>query len=264
MIHSNGRNRNGRDHFSVFDGLANKLSKKSQQTSLRNDIPDQAFSEHAPEMKNEIKDARLKRFANDSALRKNQLKNRDWVKGPEAQIVRADNSEMVGRGAKIISQAGAKDVKNDISSTKVLGGLHQPSIWNPDVIKEQVQAPSNDEKTAVEKQNIASLRNGIKQERLNDMVKAVQHTDTRKACGVQQTGEFRGSGSYQPPKQGMSIFDFAGNFERVPNQTEGEKVAELSRKPKPRDNSWRGVQNQRARTSSSLDKLFDSLMQERK
>lgn len=265
MIHSVGKNRNGNGQFSIFDNLAQKGQKKAAQTALKTDIPDEDFSKHTPEIKSEVVDARLKRFANDPSLRKNQSKNRDWVKKAEEQIVRPDNNEMVGRGSssKILSQSGSKGVTNNVSSKKVLGGAHQPSIWNPNVIEESSQKQSNDEKTATEKQNIARLRNGIRKESLDEMAKAISQTDTRKACGVRQTGEFRGSNSYQAPKRGMSIFDFANNFERVPAKTEGEKLAEQVRKPKAKDTSWRGVEAQRSRRSSSLNRLFDSLMQER-
>ena len=133
------------------------------------------------------------------------------------------------------------------------------SIWDSEVIDRQKEAQDSKERIQAEKQQIQKLRDDIKQERLDKMVEAIQGTDTRKASTVTRMAD-AGSDTYKAPQNGISIFD-KGDFERIAEKTEGEKIRDRARAPKEKDESWkeiRGAQSTSKVTSALFDQIFKS------
>ena len=93
--------------------------------------------------------------------------------------------------------------------------------------------------------------------RLNETVEAIENkADTRKVSGVTNIGDMK-EVSYKSPTNSISIFD-TGDFQRIPEKTDGEKVSERARQEKAKDDSWINIS--KAKTSKDLvNILFEKL-----
>jgi hypothetical protein len=165
-----------------------------------------------------------------------------------------DNSNMITRGGKVMS-ARTGVISDTGGPSKQLHSTTSNSIWDPNTIDTLKESKDNREKTEDEVAEIKRLRKGMEKGRIDEMVESIKQTDTRKTSSVAGMTSYRGS-SYQKPRNNMSIFD-SGDFERVPEQTGGEKISERARKPKEKDATWQKTNTTKS-LNKSLDKLFNS------
>ncbi len=163
-----------------------------------------------------------------------------------------DNKSMVSRGHKVLSATSAK-VTDIGGPKKQIGSETSNSIWDSGNLEKLKNSVDNKEKTAKEREDINKLRKGMKQERLDEMVANLQDTDTRKTSTVNSMAPHAGS-RYKTPKNAISIFD-KGEFERVPEKTDGEKAAEQARKPRKKDNIRKNEQ-QSFSNKDMINKIF--------
>jgi len=171
-------------------------------------------------------------------------------KTPRIEDVRNDHS---------ILSAGIGHIKDTGGPKQQLGTQTNNSIWDSEILERLAGTPSNKEKTLETKENINRLRNSLKQGRIDEMVKSLQSTDTRKDAGVRNIGEYTERGAkYQMPTRHMSIFDSDTDFGRVPQKTAGEGVTEEVNKPKEKDDSWKDVKGTK-KVNNALDNFFDHL-----
>lgn len=170
----------------------------------------------------------------------------------------ANNSKAMNTiGDKSILSAGRGTITDDGGAKNQIKFQSSNSIWDSGKLTEMIGTPDNKEKTISEKQDISQKQAEIRQDRVNDMVENLQNTDNRKANGVSSIGEYSG-GSYHKQSNSMSIFDNSLDFERVPEKTAGEKVAEKARQPKEKDENWKkDCKNVSSR--SLFNRMFDNL-----
>ena len=91
------------------------------------------------------------------------------------------------------------------------------------------------------------------------MVEALKSTDLTKGNSVFSCGNLSG-GSYKNEKGSMSIFDNV-DFQRLPDKTEGEKLAEENAKKRSfKDDSWRN-NSKSSSYGESFSKFFDNLVE---
>lgn len=167
-----------------------------------------------------------------------------------------DNSKVIEsvRSAKSILSAGGGSIKDDGGPRKYIGSETQNSIWDTGVVEKLCSIKTNKEKTIEEKEHIQRVRNSIKQEELDNMVDALQETDTRKESSVKElNGSF--SNNYNVPKNSLSIFN-SKIFDEMPEKTDGEKMVEKNKIPKEKD--W---ENKIGTTKPNdyVNKLFEAL-----
>ena len=182
----------------------------------------------------------------------------------EQKSKKIDNSDVINtRGDKGILSAGraASGGVTDIGgSTKYMGAETKNSIWDSEKIDKLIGSKDNGEKIREEREGLERVRNGLKQESLDNLAEALSETETRKDATVTSVGEFSGS-SFKAPKNNLSIFD-TNVFEDMPEKTEGEIVAENARKEKEKDDSWKDHRGTR-KMSGLVDSLFENLNQDK-
>jgi len=171
---------------------------------------------------------------------------------PIEKVKHLDSKDMTTRGSKVMSAASG-NITDMGGPRKQMGSQTNNSIWNPNTIDDLKEIPDSKERVIAEKAEDERLKKGMKKERLDEMVKALEITDQRKTSTVAGMATYQGS-NYNTPKNNMSIFD-KNDFERVPVQTSGEKVAEEARKPKEKDKSWQ--KKSKATIKGSIDKFFE-------
>jgi len=159
--------------------------------------------------------------------------------------------------SKSVISAGGGIVK-DTGGSGVYIGMNGNSILNPNKLDELKQAQDNREKTDAEKLSAQAQRAAEKSAAMDAIVEQLKKTDQRKAATVSSI-ESSSDTTYKPPKSGISIFDDKQDFTRIPDKTEGEKVAENSRKVKEKDESWREIKGAHS-TKKVVDSMFDKLM----
>jgi hypothetical protein len=147
------------------------------------------------------------------------------------------------------------------------GGPNQPktgnSIWEPDRIAKKIDDAelTNRERTKIAKDERAEAVRSESQQRLDAMVESIREAgiDQRKDATVKpiiQSGEPQ---AYASPNNAMSIFD-KGDFERVPEKTEGEKLADSKAARRAEiDDSWR-FGGKAVTSRDAVNRLFDGLM----
>lgn len=177
------------------------------------------------------------------------------VEKKESDVARADNSRGMNRGGeRSILSAGGSSIKDTGGPKKYVGSETQNSIWGSSVVENLIATADGGERIKQEKKDLANIRENFQRERLDSMVDSLNSTDTRKASSVSSIGEFAG-GTFKSPSNSMSIFDSA-DFERVPEKTNGEKMAESARTAKAKDESWKTI-NKTQSPKSVFDKLFE-------
>lgn len=167
-----------------------------------------------------------------------------------------DNKDQITRGGKVMSAASGK-ISNLGGPKKYIGSQTKNSIWDSNVIDRLKETPDSKEISTSEKSDKEHLRKSMKKERLDEMVDNLQKTDLRKDATLTNIGTFQGS-NYNSPKNSISIFD-SGDFERVPEKTDGEKMVEENRKPKEEDNSWK-ILSRAKTTKQALNSLFNQVV----
>jgi len=172
-----------------------------------------------------------------------------------------DYHDMVSRGTKVMSAAGGtvtdmggpkKFVKSEISN----------SIFDSEVLDRLKEVKTSREETDEEKSNINRVRNSINDEVMDSLAESLRDTDQRKGSSVSQVGEYSGS-SYNKPKNGISIFDTEKDFSRVPEKTDGEKLAEkLEQERNATEDNWR-YDSPTKSIKSLQDSFIDNVLKNR-
>jgi len=163
-----------------------------------------------------------------------------------------DDKNMVFRGKKVMSAKSG--VISDMGGpNKHLGSETSNSIWNTNTLKELKESQDNKQKTHLAKEALKNKRDETKEKQLNQMVNALDSTDTRKDSTVLNKASFKGS-NYQISQNNISIFD-TEEFERVPKKTHGEKVAEEARTIKEKDGLWEKVAKPKT-INDAINNLF--------
>ena len=175
-----------------------------------------------------------------------------------------DNSKAIDSFSnKSILSAGGGGIKNDGGSGRYMGSQSNNSIWNSEILQEKLATKDNGEKLKEQNEEIAKLRNGMRQSALDEMAQSISETETRKAASISSTGgtEIAPTSTYHKPQNNISIFDDQSKeaFERLAEKTVGEKSAERARTPKEKDESWRKQNAGTKKMSSLMDSLFDEL-----
>lgn len=187
-----------------------------------------------------------------------KTKNKQDTKSIEPQAAKKlNNADVINiRGTSGILSAGGGSIKNDKGSGKYIGAETNNSIWNSDLIEGLKGQETNQDRIAAEREAIERTRKGMRQEELNRLSEQLDETDTRKDSSIYSTSGTE-SHSYRSSENNLSIFD-TSRFDDMPEQTEGEKVAERARQPKEKDDSWRHNYGTK-KINSCLDNLFEHL-----
>ena len=140
-----------------------------------------------------------------------------------------------------------KQIKTDIS----------PSIWNNDKLLQMEKELDNKEKTKIAKNKIHDVE-VVKEtnRRTSNLAEAMQNYLQEKS--PQRLPDRDGS-NYKSSKNHMSIFD-SKDFENLPQQTDGEKLAESNKnKANEKDNSWKNSGKSK-NAQDVVSTMFDNLM----
>lgn len=137
------------------------------------------------------------------------------------------------------------------------------SIWDSDKLKRLAGVKDYD--PAEEKAAIAEERRTMRQSAHDKIVENLSSVDQRKASQVNSiTSSEEADSKYIKAKANLSIFDNLSDnqeFNRLPEQTAGEKIAEQKKERKEhvaQDTSWK--ENSKVVSSKSVvSSLFDSL-----
>jgi hypothetical protein len=213
-------------------------------------MPDKSFKNHQPELRKDLPS-------------KKSAKSRDWA--TQKPNTRMSNSSAIdSRGSKFLN-SGKGDVSDDRGPKKQLGVHNQNSMWDSGVIDRLAQTKRSDENMSEEKSSREKVKNGFREDRMNELAEGIRNVDTRKAETIENMSAQDGSAdrkAYQRPSNHISIFDDSADFSRLPTKTRGEKVAETARKPREKDLSWREVKGT-SKNSGAIDSLFQKLTSER-
>jgi len=216
-----------------------KIQKSNNFDSLfSSNVPDGAFEDHVPELKKNVqKEAKTK----DQSWR--SLEN-------QKAMTRSAEGDL---GANRVLNSGVGGEKNESNSLNNMGMSNQNSIWDSGKLQSLSNTPSDDEKTAQEKDRIKKVRAGWEEDRLTQMAESV--IENALDSGVKNVSTKDASvGKRDLPTNGISIFDDS-DFQRVPEKTAGEKL-----KDKPvqaKDESWKTTG---ASTKLDSTNFFDNLI----
>ena len=142
---------------------------------------------------------------------------------------------------------------------KYMGSQTNNSIWNPDTIEKLIQSQDNKEKTIAEKNEIKDIKEQMQKDRIDSLVEALQNVDQRKQATIQPIEPMKDCSTNKAPKRNISIF-VNGDYERVPEKTDGEKLSDKLAEKKAKDDSWKD--NKGTLSSKKIvSSLFDKLMQ---
>jgi hypothetical protein len=131
-------------------------------------------------------------------------------------------------------------IKDEGGPSKYLKSESSNTVWDNDKSNKLSQQIDSKERVSQQKQEIADNRRHAEQARMDDIIDALRTTDQTKGASVSPAGSGYYSGTnYKTNNNNMSIFD-SKDFERLPEKTSGEKVAEENaQRKKEVDNSWR-------------------------
>lgn len=185
--------------------------------------------------------------------------NEEWKNIENQKPTRSNNNDAIGsRSSKSILTAGNGNITNFGGPSKQLKSQTSNSIWDSGIVEKLAGTKGNKEKTLEKKEEIEKYKNSMKADRLNEIVESLRETDTRKDATVSSAGVFDKAPGYKAPSRNISIFDNTSDFDRVPEQTHGEKVAAESRKAKEKDDSWKQVSTA-SKIKNTIDSIFDQL-----
>lgn len=199
-----------------------KISKSSTiyDSLFTSNTPNIPYEDHVPELKKNIK-------------KETKNKDQSWRDLDNQKVMRRSAEGDLGVNRVLNSGVGGE--KTEKNSLNFIGGKNQNSIFDCDKLKTLAQTPSDDEKTAQEKSDIAKVKAGWKEDRLTQMAEGIIENSLN--GGVKNVSVIDGSaGKRDLPKNSISIFD-QGDFERVAEKTDGEKLRDKPKQAK--DESWR-------------------------
>ena len=213
-------------------------SKDIYSSFFTSNVPDTPYEDHVPELKKNIKkeakarDESWKDLGNNKAMRRSA----------EGDL-----------GSNRVLNSGVGGEKTESNSLNFIGGKNQNSIFDSGKLQSLASTPSDDEKTAQEKDRIQKVKAGWEEDRLTQMAEGVIENSLN--GGVKNVSTTDASaGKRDLPQNGISIFD-EGDFQRIPEKTAGEKLKD---KPKiAKDESWKQTGK-----STKLDSanFFDNLL----
>lgn len=235
------RKTNDQSKIGFLDGI--KFPSKEEQTVL---TEEQKYAELRKEqqIKSAAEDIRVETLKEEQKSKKLNCKD-DGLMSSKS-IASAYYNPDPNNG---ISDFGgpSKQLKTPISN----------SIWEPDRANKATLSNSKEE-TRLEKESIASVKLKQEKERINNMVEALKSTDQTKASAINVMNSFQGH-KFNTSQQNIGIFD-NGDFNRLPKQTDGERVAqENSEKRAQKDESWR-TDGKSFSSKDVINRMFDGLM----
>ena len=162
--------------------------------------------------------------------------------------------------SSVISSSGG--IQTDMGGPKkYMGSQTNNSIWDVNNIEKLIKIKDNKEKTIDEQNNIKDFKVKAKEDRINAMIEDLESVDLRKQSVIKSI-ETESLTNYKNLKGNISIFD-VGDYERVPEKTEGEQLSDKLAEQKKKNDSWED--NQRAMSSKKIvSKLFDTLLGDEK
>ena len=167
-----------------------------------------------------------------------------------------DNGLMTSRH---ISSARTGVISDKGGPNKYIKSETSNSIWDSE--KTAKIEVDNKTKTIQEKEHILTNKRIAEQKRMDDLVKNLKETELAKGANITPAGTLSGT-NYKTPKNNMSIFD-KSDFQRLTEQTEGEKLTEdIQKKKAMKDDSWRG-QGKAVNTKETVSKYFNQLFQKK-
>lgn len=165
----------------------------------------------------------------------------------------SNGSSIISANAGGITDMGGpkKQIKIPISN----------SIFDPWSNEREASKIGEKNDIQVAKEIIATNRRTAEQQRMDDLVEKLQGTDQTKDSSVHRTGTGNvESTAFKPSRNNMSIFD-SGDFERIPEKTEGEIISEkVAEKRAEVDESWRN-NGKSIKSSEVTNRFFDSLLE---
>ena len=132
------------------------------------------------------------------------------------------------------------------------------SIWDSQKLAKLFNTVDSKTKTKQDKEAISANKRADEQQRMTEMADSIKDTEQRNSSSVSPMSSYSGS-KYNNPSLGISIFD-NDDFERVPDKTNGEVMAEETRKKRAdKDESWK-KNSRRCNSKTIVNNLFDKLM----
>lgn len=198
-----------------------KIQKSSNFDSLfTSNVPEGSFEDHVPELKKNIK-------------KESKTKDTSWRQLENQKAMKRSAEGDLGKNRILNSGVGGE--KNEKNSLNFIGSQNKNSIWNSEKLQALSGTPSDDEKTAQEKDRVKKVKAGWEKERLDEISKGI--IENALDGGVKSANVQDGStGKRDLPQNNISIFD-ENDFQRIPDKTSGEKLKD---KPKvAKDESWK-------------------------
>lgn len=198
-----------------------------------------------------VADEMSKQKANDI---RNSKENLDRLAEEQKSRKLSGFDPKISNGSSIISADAAEITDMGGPSKHIMTPLAN-SIFDVDRNARNSQKIDSKTATKIEKEQIQTNRRNAENERMDDLVKALQTTDQTNASAAHRTSTGEVEVPYsQNTRNTMSIFD-DDDFARLPEKTAGEKVSKrVAEENAQIDDSWRG--SGKSLTSSEITRNF--------
>lgn len=165
----------------------------------------------------------------------------------KSEVLNEVQNNTVDPNTLISNKAVIKSHIQDVNhSGKFIGCKSNNSIWDSEIISRASVSETQQEKLKETKDNIKKLKNSYNEERMNRLANEVKNIDTRKESSITSLS-LDSKNSDIKYKNSISMFDKNLNFERVPERSQAEKIAENKAKDREErineDRNWKRNQN---------------------
>jgi len=176
----------------------------------------------------------------------------------EQQRAKKINHKDLHLTSRSIFSARTGKIKDTGGPARQMNTDSSNSIWDSQKLAKLFNTIDSKTKTKQDKEVISANKRANEQQRMDEMADSIKSTEQRNASSVSPMSNYSGS-KYNNPSLGISIFD-NDDFERVPDKTNGEIMAEETRKKRAdKDESWK-KNGRRCNSKTIVNNLFDKLI----
>ena len=170
-----------------------------------------------------------------------------------------DNSNaMKRRNGGSFLYAGDGFAPDGGSPTKYMGANTNNSIWDSEVLTRLGEKKTGDEIIKASREQKEEIKAKKRSRDKLENVEAAINVDTRKDSTIlRHSGDYNDDTNVHIPSNALSIFDNDRDFNRIPEKTAGEKMAEENRRPKEKDKT--SVHRKPYTTSGIFDEMLKKL-----
>ena len=164
--------------------------------------------------------------------------------------------------ARLSSSEGITDIGGPV---KYMKSESAPSIWDNDKLQNLAKQADSRDVIRQEKEATIERSKSMRQEGVDNLVKALADVDQRKASNISPAGDqivSEDSARFTKVTRNISIFDVMEQkpeFARLAEKTLGEKMSEeKAKKSAEKDNSWKNG-GKVVSSKDATNRLFDTL-----